>query len=146
MNAAYAHSFSDPEPADSTVDGFPARWMSAEHAACYLQVSASTVRRWARIGRLRSKLVMRGRAFSSQVLVPLYSGEPTCGCGGGGRHDETRLLRLLDGATPPPAGRPPPQERTNGRHAEAATDEGPYEQFRWLAKRARRRGSLPWRR
>ncbi len=146
MSAAYAHSFGDLEPADSIVDGFPARWMSAEHAACYLQVSASTVRRWARTGRLRSKLVMRGRAFSSQVLVPLYSGELTCGCGGGGRHDETRLLRLLDGATPPPARRPPPQERTNGHRAEPAEEASPYEQFRWLARRGRRRWPIPWRR
>ncbi len=141
MNAAYAHSFEDPEPADSVVDGFPARWMSAEHAACYLQVSASTVRRWARIGRLRSKLVMRGRAFSCQVLVPLYNGEPTCGCGGGPRHEETGLVRLLDGAPAPAAPNP-----TNGRRPQATEEPGPYEQFRWLAKRGRRRWPIPWRR
>lgn len=142
MNAAYAHSFSDPEPADSVVDGFPARWMSAEHAACYLQVSATTVRRWARTGRLRSKLVMRGRAFASQVLVPLYRGEPTCGCGGGARHEETGLLRVLDGATPPP------DQRTNGRRDDPpddSSDSSPYEQFRWLARRRRRSWLIPWR-
>lgn len=141
MSAAYAYPADDSEPADSLVEGLPARWMSAEHAACYLQVSASTVRRWARTGRLRSKLVMRGRTFACQVLVPLYNGEPTCGCGGSRRREETGLLRVLDGAASPPV-----DEQPNGRRDDPPDDCGPYERFRWLARRGRRRWILPWRR
>lgn len=120
------------------LSAFPARWMSLQHAACYLEVSLSTVRRWAHNGRLRSKLAMRGRLFSYQVLVPLYKGEPTCGCGGGPSQPPAALLRLLNGRVPLVATEPDMdavRARGNGSH--------PYERYRWLAQRARRRRWLP---
>jgi excisionase family DNA binding protein len=46
-----------------------AAWMSVRHAACRLDVSESTVRRWILTGRLRSRIVARGARFYHEVLV-----------------------------------------------------------------------------
>lgn len=46
------------------------RWLSLRHAACELDVSTSTVRRWLQTGKLRSRLVTRGRRKYYYVLMP----------------------------------------------------------------------------
>lgn len=46
-----------------------AQWMSLRHAASELDVSTSTVRRWMRRGKLRSRVAARGRRFYYQVWV-----------------------------------------------------------------------------
>ncbi len=57
--------------------------MSVRHAACRLDVSDSTVRRWIHSGRLRSRIVARGARFHHEVLVepasraPSSAGSPT---------------------------------------------------------------------
>lgn len=133
MTTARPLPFADADPA-AALGAFPARWMSLQHAACYLEVSTSTVRRWAHNGRLRSKLAMRGRLFSYQVLVPLYKGEPTCGCGGGPSQPPAALLRLLNGRVPLVATEPEADSPAADRNGS-----DPFERYRWLAQRARRR-------
>jgi hypothetical protein len=75
MGALPAFTFTRPAGKAKPPEPESTRWLSMRHAACELDVSVSTVRRWLQSGKLRSRVVTRGRRKYYYVQMP-ESGAP----------------------------------------------------------------------
>jgi excisionase family DNA binding protein len=129
-----------------------ATWMSVRHAACYLDVSESTVRRWIANGRLRSRIVARGGRFYHEVLVESALRATST------VRSPTDIVQYLQGRLAEEEKRWAKREQDIGRQEEQirrlsatlahalqrnddsqSSPQSPYGKYRWLARRGRRR-------
>jgi hypothetical protein len=70
MGALPAFTFTRPAGKRKPPEAEGVRWLSMRHAACELDISVSTVRRWLQTGKLRSRVVTRGRRKYYYVQMP----------------------------------------------------------------------------
>jgi len=76
MSALPAFTFPNYQEGETPAERKGYRWLSLRDAAGELDVSVSTVRRWLEKGKLRSRLVTRGRRHAYYVLLPAAFSPP----------------------------------------------------------------------